>query len=117
MLRKIQIKYPHAQKNKLYTLASLFSTTKILLCSAMSIEQKYPFMVFLIYCNRWFIKIVKPIYLGPFYSIMNFGTIAMVTENTFICKTIKGTKTTIKYILGNCHFKWLINYKNHTNVT
>ena len=51
-------------------------------------------------------KIVKPIHLGSFYSIINCGTIAMVNQNTSMCKLIKGTRTPIKYIMGKYHFIW-----------
>ena len=45
------MRYGNAQENKPYLLASLYNTTKILLCGAKLKEQKCPFMVFLSYCN------------------------------------------------------------------
>ena len=51
LLRKIQIKYPHAQEDKPYLLVSLYSTTKILLYGANLKEHKCPFMVFWRYCK------------------------------------------------------------------
>ena len=99
--------YRNAQENKPYLLVSLYITIKILLYGALLKEQKCPFMVFLRYCNRWLIKIVKPIYLSSYGSITNFGTISMGTKNTFMCKIIKGTKTPIMHFMDNCHFNWL----------
>ena len=97
--------YQNAQQNNLYQMVSLYSTTKILLCGAKLKEQKCPFMVFLIYCNICSPKIIKPIYLSSYGSITNFGTNAMVTKITSICKIIKGTKTPIMNLMDNCHFK------------
>ena len=57
------------------------------------------------------LKMVNPNYLVAYGSIDNCSTNAMVTRITFICNLIKGAKTTIKYIMGKGHFKWLINYK------
>ena len=54
------MRYGNAQENKPYLLASLYSTTKILLCGAKLKEQKCPFMVFWIYCNIGSPKIGKP---------------------------------------------------------
>ena len=49
-------------------------------------RTKMPFYGILRYCKRWLIKIVKPIYLGSDGSITNYGTNAMVTKITSICK-------------------------------
>ena len=98
-------------------MVSLSTSTKILGCGAKLKEQKCPFMVFLRYCKRWLIKIVKPIYLGSSCSTVNCSTIAMVNKDTSMCNIIKGTKTPILHLIGNCHFTWLINYETNTNVT
>ena len=63
-----------------------------------------------------FKKMVNPNILVAYGSIANFGTNAMVTKNTSMCKIIKGTKTPIMHLMDNCHFNWLIIYKTHTNV-
>ena len=75
------------------------------------------FMVYLNSYQFWYLKIVKPSYLGYNYSIINCSTIAMVHKNTSMCKLIKETKTPIMYLIGKSHFKWLIKYSTNTNVT
>ena len=74
-------------------------------------------MVFFIYCNICSPKIIKPIYLSSYGSMNNCSAIAMVTKNTSMYKRIKGTKTPIMYLIGNCHFNWLIIYIIHSNMT
>jgi hypothetical protein len=60
---------------------------------------------------------MKPIHLGSQCCISNCSTIAMPNKNTSTCKIIKGTKTPIRYLIDKCHFKWLLNSRNNTNVT
>ena len=112
----MQMNYQNAQQNEPYIMVSLASTNKILLCGAISKEQKCHLMVYLNYCKLWFLKIVNPSYLGSYYSIISCSTIVTCFENTFIWYILKGTKTPIKYLMGKCHFKWLTNYKTNYNV-
>ena len=73
-------------------------------------------MVYLNSCTTWYPKIVNHNYLGSYYSIINCSTIVTCFKNTFMWYILKRDKHPFKYLMGKCHFKWLIIYKTNSNV-